>query len=168
MNSRTSHQGHSAAIPHGVLDDIPVALRYQYARDFAAADASFYAGRVAATTKDRETHWKNWAGYCQPLGVDPYLQGIPHWKRARVLTGFAARVRHGGYGSGRKVKGGTVSTQITSIGKEIHMVCGNNPTKIDGSDRFIPRLSQTLDGWKRHDDPVEKKLPVEVDVAEYL
>ena len=48
------------------------------------------------------------------------------------------------------------------------MVCGNNPTKIDGSDKFIPRLSQTLDGWKRHDDPVEKKLPVEVDVAEYL
>ena len=48
------------------------------------------------------------------------------------------------------------------------MVCGNNPTKIDGSEKFIPRLAQTLDGWRRHDDPVEKKLPVEVDVPEHL
>lgn len=36
------------------------------------------------------------------------------------------------------------------------------------SERFIPRLSQMLDGWRRDDPPTIKKLPVEADVPEFL
>ena len=38
-------------------------------------DEGFLHGRVAATTRDRETYWKHWLRYVSPLGIDPYLQG---------------------------------------------------------------------------------------------
>jgi hypothetical protein len=47
-------------------------------------------------------------------------------------------------------------------------VCGVNPVKAQGSDKFVPRVAQTLDGMRKEDGPVLKKLPVEVDVVEYL
>ena len=34
--------------------------------------------------------------------------------------------------------------------------------------KFIPRLSQMIDGFRKEDPPVRKKLPVEVDVPELL
>ena len=48
------------------------------------------------------------------------------------------------------------------------MVCGVNPLKILGSKELVPRLGQTLDGWRKTDGLVMKKLPVEVDVPNYL
>ena len=43
-----------------------------------------------------------------------------------------------------------------------------NPTKLEGSEKLLPRLAQMIEGWKRDDPPVVKKLPVEVDVPELL
>ena len=151
-----------------LLDSLPSYIQYQYARDFATADADFFNGRVAQTTKNRATCWSNWCSYVRPLGVDPYLQGESYQRRARTLTGFAARIRNGGYCTGRKVKGDTVSTALSAVGQEIHLVCGVNPVKAQGSDKFVPRVAQTLDGMRKEDGPVLKKLPVEVDVVEYL
>jgi hypothetical protein len=48
------------------------------------------------------------------------------------------------------------------------MATGVNPTKLHGSDKLIPRLTQILDGWKKEDPPTLKKLPVEVDIPEYI
>lgn len=47
-------------------------------------------------------------------------------------------------------------------------MCGVNPVKAVGSNNFMPRLSQTIDGMRKDDGPVLKKLPVEADVVEYL
>jgi hypothetical protein len=85
-----------------------------------------------------------------------------------LLTGFAARVRDGGFGNRGKVKGDTVATALSAVGTEITMVCGSNPLKVAGSNNYIPRVDQTLAGWRKVDDPVEKKLPIEVDVPEWL
>jgi hypothetical protein len=100
--------------------------------------------------------------------VDPHLQGTPFTEAVRAITGFAARVRVGGYGRGREVKADTVSTAISAIGKEIALTSGVNPTKLKNSEKLLPRISQMLDGWRKNDGPVMKKLPVEVDVPEYL
>lgn len=123
---------------------------------------------MAATTKSRESHWRNWTSYVQPLGVDPYLQGTTYTDGVRSLTGFAARVRVGGFGTGREVKADTVATAISAIGKEISLAHGHNPTKLKHSEKLLPRISQMLDGWRKTDGPVMKKLPVEADVPEYL
>jgi hypothetical protein len=106
--------------------------------------------------------------YVRPLGVDPFLQGTPYSTRVRCLSGFAARVRRGGFRRGREVKSETVSTALTAVGKEIALACNSNPTKLGGTEKLVPRLSQLLDGWRKTDGPVLKKLPVEADIPEYL
>jgi hypothetical protein len=103
------------------------------------------------------------------LGVDPYLQDTRYKHRVRLLTGFAAAVRSGYYGRGRTVTAATVSTALTAVGQTVALAVGVNPTKVLGGDnKLLPRLSQTLDGWRKSDPPPTKNLPVEADIPEYL
>ncbi len=150
------------------MERLPAFLKDRYAADFHSADATFYHGRVAATTTAREKHWARWRAYVAPLGVDPYMRDTPYEHRARVLTGFAARVRSGYYGRGHQVCSGTVATAITAVGTTISLAMGLNPTKDGASDKLIPRLAQILQGWKAQDPPVIGKLPIEIDNPEFL
>jgi hypothetical protein len=43
-----------------------------------------------------------------------------------------------------------------------------NPTKVVGSDKFLPAVQVVLDGYGKTDPPTNKKLPVEADVPELL
>jgi hypothetical protein len=63
--------------------------------DFAAADAAYFAGRMAATAKRRKSHWEHWRTYIEPLGLDTYLQNTPFHHRIRAITGFASQIRRG-------------------------------------------------------------------------
>jgi hypothetical protein len=147
---------------------LPIQLKRDYARDFHAADEGYYFGRVAVTTKNRQTHWANWMAYVRPLGLDPYLQGVRYTTKVSVLMGFAARVRHGYYGRGKRVAAGTVVGALMAVGQEITLACGDNPTKVMGSDKLLPRLSQIYNGWHKEDPPTTKQLFVEADVPELL
>ena len=57
---------------------------------------------------------------------------------------------------------------LSSIGKEIALVYEHDPTKIRGSDKFVPWIQETLDGWAKDNPPTMKKLLVEVDVPEQI
>ncbi len=61
-----------------------------------------------------------------------------------------------------------MATALSAIGKEISLAIEVNPVKLAGSEKMVPRLAQTLDGWRKDDGPVMKKLPVEADVPELL
>ena len=143
-----------------LLDSLPLEHKSDYARDFRIADAGYYASPVAATTQNRQTHWTNWTSYVRPLGLDPFIQGVDYTTRVRALTGFAARVRQGFYGRGKQVAAGMVTGAITTVGQAIALVCGTNPTKFAGSKKLLPRIAQTLDGWRKEDPPPTKQLPV--------
>ncbi len=95
---------------------------------------------MAATTKNRALHWGHWTNYVRPLGLDPYLQGVGYTTQVRVLTGFSAHLRRGGYGREKQVQAGTVVGALTAIGQEIALACEENPTKVFGSDKILPRL----------------------------
>jgi len=124
---------------------------------------------VAATTTKRELYWANWQAYVKPLGVDPFLQNITHPHKVRTLTGFAGQVRTGYYGQGRQVTAPTVTSALTAIATTISLACGSNPTKMTGAqDKMIPCLTQLLAGFKHTDPPMIKKLPVEIDIPEYI
>jgi hypothetical protein len=86
----------------------------------------------------------------------------------RALSGFLARVRTGYYGQGKQVKNCTVSSALTAIGQTVVLACNDNPTKIKGSDKLLPRLQVMLDGYRKEDPPTIKKLPVQADVPELL
>ena len=150
------------------MDGLPHGLQDSYARDFRLADAAFRAGRLAATSLARETRWQNWTTYLAPMGFDPYLQSTTFEQRIRGLTGFAQRVRTGYYGRGRQVQAATVTGAITAVGQTISMAVGHNPTKVIGSDKFLPALQIMIDGFAKEDPPTRKMLPVESDVPELL
>jgi hypothetical protein len=150
------------------VDSLPLYHKNDYTCDFRLADERFHVGQVAVTTKNRATHWGHWTTYVQPLGLDPYLQGVGYTIHVWVLTGFAARVCQGAYGRGKRVQAGMVIGALTAIGQEITLACGKNPTKITGSKRILPRLQQIYDGWLKEDPPRTKQLPVETDIPELL
>ena len=102
------------------------------------------------------------------MGVDPYLYGTPFQTRVRCLTGFAHGVQTGFFGYGRQIQGSTVSQAITAIGQTIVLARNVNPTKVMGSDKFLPAIQVVLDGYSKTDPPTNKKLPVEADVPELL
>jgi hypothetical protein len=151
-----------------LLDRLPAELKSSYARDFHASNAAFQSGRVAQTTKNRESRWENWCMYVQPLGVDPYLQTTPFGLRCRCLMGYAARFRSGYFGKGKQVQASTVTSAITAVGKKIAMDTNINPIKLIGSEQFIICIQELLDGYRIADPPTEKKLPIEADVPELL
>ncbi len=48
------------------------------------------------------------------------------------------------------------------------MTSGTNPVKTLGSNNFLTRLQQTLDGWRHEDPQTLKKLPVKSDIPKFL
>ena len=76
-----------------MLDRVPSFLRDFYENTFRLADEAYFDGRVEATTKSRQTHWRRWCCYVAPLGVDPHLQGTTFKEGIRTLTGFAEHLQ---------------------------------------------------------------------------
>jgi hypothetical protein len=62
----------------------------------------------------------------------------------------------------------TVSTALKAVGQTIALACDSNPTKVTGSERFLPCLQIMLDGYHKVDPPTKKVLPVQGDVPELL
>jgi hypothetical protein len=102
------------------------------------------------------------------MGVNPYLQDTQFSKQIRLLSGFAAQVRTGFYGQQKQVKICTVSTALTAIGQTIALTCDSNPTKVTGSECFLPCLQIMLDCYHHMDPPTKTMLPVQADVPELL
>lgn len=151
------------------MECIPTFLRDNYESDFRIADEGFYNGRVAETTAKRNVFWTHWTSYVRPLGLDPFLQGTPYITQVRAISGFAGRVRTGYYGRGRQITAPAVTTAIRAIGTTIALATGVNPTKMKGAqDKLVPRLSQMIEGFHKDDPPTIKKLPIEVDIPEYI
>ena len=100
--------------------------------------------------------------------MDPYLQDITFRKKCYAIKTFAAAVRSGRIGGGRQVRSGTVSTALSAVNTTISLELNQQPLKVAGSKDFIPLISVMLKGWEKTDPAVEKKMPVEVDVPEYV
>ena len=78
--------------------------------------------------------------------MDPFLpQTTPYQHTVQVLTGFAARVRTGFYGRGQQITASAVIGSLTAIGQMIALATGTNPTKIPGSNKLLPHLTQMID-----------------------
>lgn len=103
------------------------------------------------------------------MGLDPLLQNTSYTIQVRAISGFAGRLRTGYYGRGRQITAPAVTSTITAIGTTIALATGHNPTKMNGAqDKLVPRLSQMFQGWKKEDPPTIKKLPVGIDIPEYI
>ena len=124
--------------------------------------------RVEATSKNWETHWQNWCSYIKPMGVDWYLDGTLFQTRVWCLMGYAQWVQTKFFGHGWQVQGSVVSQAIIAIGQTIALAQNVNPTKVAGSNMFLPALHVVLDGYGKTNPPTNKKLLIKTHVLELL
>ena len=89
-------------------------------------------------------------------------------EQMRTITGLATRCKWGDYGRGCNVSAGTVSTALIAVGQVNSLDTGVHPLKTKGSEKFLHKIQGMLDGWKKEDPPMKKKLPIEVDIPEFL
>jgi len=110
------------------------------------------------------------SSYIWEWGVEPWLQDATYQWRVRCLTGFAACARSGRYGRGKQVQVGIVSGVLLAVGKTIALAYAyeGNPVKARGEKALVPRLAEAMDGWRKEDPQTKKKLPVGIDIPEYL
>jgi hypothetical protein len=105
---------------------------------------------------------------CPISGVGPFLTGgAVHDKSAcphRVCSMGLAWILW----KGKCVATGTAVGALTAIEQEVALACGDNPTKVTGSKKLLPRLSQIYNRWRKEDPPTTKQLPVEANVPELL
>jgi hypothetical protein len=66
------------------------------------------------------------------------------------------------------VQSSTVTSAITAIGQTISLACNNNPTKVAGSDKFIPAIQVMIDSYTKADPSTKKMLPIEADIPKLL
>ncbi len=132
-----------------LLERITAHLCNSYTHDFHLADHAFQAGRLEATSRSCQKYWDHWQAYAGLLGADPYTQDTSFSTQMQVLSGFMAWVYTGFFGQGKQVKHCTVSSALTAVSQVNALACNSNPTKINGSEKLLPRLQIMLDGHKK-------------------
>jgi hypothetical protein len=100
--------------------------------------------------------------------VDPYLQKTEIHEKDKALKSFAAAIRTGYFGHGCQVRSCTVSTALSAVNTTIAMATETEPLKLPGKTSWLPEIGMMLKGWAGADGQVEKKMPLEVDVPEFL
>jgi hypothetical protein len=58
-------------------------------------------------------------------------------------------MRTGFYRHGQQVLSSTVTGAITTTGQTIALACNENPTKVLGSEKFLPALQIMIDGYTK-------------------
>ena len=71
----------------------------------------------------------------------------------------------GRYGQGKQVAIGTVSGALSAVGTTVTLAYEGNTTKAQGKKSLVPRLEQTMEGWRKEDPPTKKKILGEIDVT---
>jgi len=64
-----------------ILDSLPPLVLDLHTNYFHLADQGFFNGRVAMSSKTRESHWDNQQCFLKSLGVDSNLQGLTYTDR---------------------------------------------------------------------------------------
>ncbi len=55
-----------------------------------------------------------------------------------------------------------------AVGQTIPLASNYNPTKVIGSEKFLPALQIMLDGYSKSDPPTRKMLLIKADVLDLL
>ena len=139
-------------------------VRPDFEGDFRAAWEAIHSGVVDATTKKRRKYWTAWCKYANSGNTSPYLDR-KNDDPIIILTGFAARVRSGFYGWGKRVGVQSVSDALGAISKTIEMGGGVSPIYREPGKYLLP-LERMVESYRRQDPPPIPQLAVPVLVAE--
>ena len=100
---------------------------------------------------------EKWVFLCQKFGSGALAAGC-----------FAACVRSGRYDQGKQVATVTVSGALSAVGTMVALAYEGNPTMAQGEKYLVPRFAQMMEGWRKEDPPTKKKIPMGIDLPEFL
>ena len=102
--------------------------------------------------------------------MDPHMRTLSDVEQVQLLCAFAAKVRSGAYGRGRRVRAATVQVALRAIGAAFELDGKRNPTYNPYTQHrcYWKRLSQQIEGFRREDPPSRAQLAVPVDVPHLL
>ena len=96
----------------------------------------------------------------RPLVVQPSLQDAIYQERVCCLTGSTACIRLVHYGHGKKVTIGTVSGALLDVGKTVALAYEGKPIKSQGENTLVPKLSQTMEGFRKVYPPTKNVFSI--------
>ena len=121
-----------------------------------------------ANTKTRQKYWQHWQKYAANFHqTDAYLRNKTDFQKSLITTAFAARVRTGYYGKGRRVKVNTVQQAVSAITTTIELAGERSPVS-STSEAYSTPMARAMEGWRRNDPPPVAQLAVPVTVPQYL
>jgi hypothetical protein len=133
------------------------------ARDLALAWQDIEIATMDVGPRGRSWDW--WCHYTTANGYpDPFLQSQPPSAQLHVLLAFAAKVRSGDLGKGKRVKVGTVTSTVRFVGQTFQLAGHRDPRTPPGSKELHLALSRLFASYK-HVDPATQSqvaLPVAI------
>ena len=146
---------------------MPLTRKAMLARDILSAWGAIDNGVVDKNNKEREKYWSHWEQYCQAWNKHPHLLDCSPLETIIILTAFAARVRTGHYGRGKRVTVQTVKVALSAISKTIEL--GGQPSPIyKAEDTYKVPVARLIEGMRREDPPSVPQLAVPIAVPEHV
>ena len=126
---------------------MPLTRKAMLARDILSAWGAIDNGVVDKNNKEREKYWSHWEQYCQAWNKHPHLLDCSPLETIIILTAFAARVRTGHYGRGKRVTVQTVKVALSAISKTIEL--GGQPSPIyKAEDTYKVPVVRLIEGMR--------------------
>lgn len=121
---------------------------------------------MAASTKLRFKLWSHWVTYARTYGIKPYFSK-PNEQVVTLLKGFAARVRRGACGNGKRVRAPSVRLALSAIGQTIVLdgQAFTNPLHTPEGKLILP-LHYLIQAYTNQDPPSLPSLAVPVELVE--
>ena len=149
------------------MEGVSSANKVELTRDVFAAWESINSGVVDANTRARQKYWTHWKEYCAKFNTGPYLRQQNRLQQSILVTAFAARVRTGAYGKGKRVKAQTVTKALGAISKTIELAGERSPI-LESTATYTTPVARAVEGWRRKDPPAVPQLAVPITVPSYL
>ena len=101
---------------------------------------------------------------CQTIGIGFLATGFHVPAASLVPHRICSLCTLGTLCMRQKVAIFTVSGALLAIGKTVALAYEGKPIKAKGEKDLVPRLTQTMEGWRKGGPTTKKKLPVGIDV----
>jgi hypothetical protein len=83
------------------------------------------------------------------MGLDTYLQRALYTEQVHALIGFAAQVRHRGFGQRQRIQAGTVACAIAAMDRQLRWPVATTPQRLVKAKNSSRDCSKHLINGKR-------------------
>jgi hypothetical protein len=147
------------------LDACPPSTRDAFILDLRTAETARQSCVTPKRATEKDGHWRVWEGYCDSLGIGPYLQEVP--EQLPLLQVFAVRLRAGILSPSRKpLSARRVEDYLCTVGEEIASLGAPNP-RLDVAGNVVQPIRQLQRAWKTDDPPPVRVKPVPLALARH-